>query len=107
MNSELSKSRPFDGLWAIILGGSGGFGFASTEKLAAAGMNIAVLYRETSVSEKPLLEKLSKIASENGVSILPFNINALTAEGRESFLQKFKAEKGVAGHSVKLLLHSI
>ncbi|MBS1524682.1 MAG: SDR family oxidoreductase [Bacteroidetes bacterium] len=107
MNTEVSKSRPFDGLWAIILGGSGGFGFASVEKLAANGMNIAVLYRETSVTEKPLLENFSRIASGNGVTILPFNTNALTAEGRESFLRKFQSENAEAKYSVRLLLHSI
>ncbi|MBS1500914.1 MAG: SDR family oxidoreductase [Bacteroidetes bacterium] len=107
MSSDVSKSRPFDGLWAIILGGSGGFGFASIEKLAAHGMNVAVLYRETSISEKPLLEKFSKIASDKGVAILPFNTNALTTEGRKSFLQKFQAENGVGKHCIKLLLHSI
>ncbi|HVV55668.1 MAG TPA: SDR family oxidoreductase [Mucilaginibacter sp.] len=95
------------GLWAIILGGSGGFGFASVKKLASHGMNIAVLYRETSVSEKPLLEKLSEIAADNQVTILPYNTNALTPEGRTEFIQKFKAHGDVAAHSVKLLLHSI
>lgn len=103
----MSKNIPLSGLWAIILGGSSGFGFASVEKLAQMGMNIATLYRETAIAEKLLLEKLSKIALENGVSILPYNINALNAEGREKFIEKFTAEKGVEKHTVKLLLHSI
>jgi NAD(P)-dependent dehydrogenase (short-subunit alcohol dehydrogenase family) len=94
-------------LWAIILGGSGGFGFASVEKLASHGMNIAVLYRETALSEKPLLEKFTQIASGNDVTILPHNINALTTEARETFLEKFSSEKSVDKHKVKLLLHSI
>jgi enoyl-[acyl-carrier protein] reductase III len=98
---------PFSGLWAIILGGSSGFGFASTEKLAQQGMNIAVLYRETSIAEKTLHEKFLKIASGNNVTILPYNINALNAEGREKFTEKFIGEKGVSKHKVKLLLHSI
>jgi enoyl-[acyl-carrier protein] reductase III len=103
----VSKNVPFSDLWAIILGGSSGFGFASVEKLARQGMNIAALYRETSITEKVLLGKFSKIASENGVTILPYNINALNTEGREKFIAKFTAEKGVSKHRVKLLLHSI
>ena len=98
---------PFSGLWGVILGGSSGFGFASAEKLAQKGMNIAVLYRETAIAEKALLSNFSKIASENGVIILPYNINALSPEGREKFIEKFTAEEGVAKHRVRLLLHSI
>jgi enoyl-[acyl-carrier protein] reductase III len=103
----VSKNIPLPGLWAVILGGSSGFGFASVEKLAQKGMNVAALYRETSITEKALLKKFSAIASENGVTILPYNINALNTEGREKFIEKFIAEKGVEKHRVKLLLHSI
>lgn len=95
------------GLWAIILGGSSGFGFAVAEKLAQNGMNIAVLYRETSIAEKALFEKFEKITSENNITILPYNINALGMEGREKFLKEFNASDGVSKHKVKLLLHSI
>ncbi len=98
---------PFSGLWAVILGGSSGFGFATAEKLAREGMNIAALYRETSVTEKVLLEKFSKLASDNGVTILPYNINALNEDGRSKFLEKFISENSVSNHTVKLLLHSI
>jgi NAD(P)-dependent dehydrogenase (short-subunit alcohol dehydrogenase family) len=103
----VSKDTPFSDLWAIILGGSSGFGFASVEKLARRGMNVAALYRETAVTEKELIKKFGAISSENNVSILPYNINALNAEGREKFIEKFTSEKGVSKHKVKLLLHSI
>ena len=101
----MNKNLQFSGLWAVVLGGSSGFGFASVEKLASNGMNIAVLYRETHASEKLLKEQFIKIADSNAVTILPYNINALDQAGRESFIQKFAAiaEK----QSVKLLLHSI
>lgn len=103
----MSNGIPFSGLWAVILGGSSGFGFASAEKLAQHGMNIAVLYRETSITERSLLSKFSKIASENGVTILPYNINALNQQGRDEFIQKFTADTGATKCKVKLLLHSI
>ena len=95
----------FSGLWAVILGGSSGFGLAAVEKLAKYGMNVAVLYRETSVADKLLKEKFTQIATPNSITILPFNINALDAGGIEFFIKEF------IGHaetrSVKLLLHSI
>jgi enoyl-[acyl-carrier protein] reductase III len=101
----LNKKLQFSGLWAVILGGSSGFGFAAVEKLSAHGMNIAVLYRETSAAEKLVKEKFKSIASTNATTILPYNINALDQAGRASFIKEFT---GLAPkHSVKLLLHSI
>lgn len=101
----MDRNLQFTGLWAVVLGGSSGFGFAAVEKLAKHGMNMALLYRETSVAEKALQLKLSAIATEYSVIILPFNINALDSGGREIFLEKFTAS--APKHSVKLLLHSI
>ena len=103
----MSNNAPLSGLWVIILGGSSGFGFATVEKLAQSGMNVATLYRETSITEKALFGKFEKIASENNITILPYNINALSTEGREKFLEKFIANSNVSKHKVKLLLHSI
>jgi enoyl-[acyl-carrier protein] reductase III len=102
----MDKSLQFKGLWAVVLGGSSGFGFAAVEKLARHGMNVALLYREPSVAEKPLLAELTDIASTNNVTILPYNINALDADGRDLFIQKFKAAD-TGKHCIKLLLHSI
>jgi enoyl-[acyl-carrier protein] reductase III len=101
----MDKNLQFKGLWAVILGGSGGFGFAAVEKLSKHGMNVAVLYRETATAEKALKQKFSQLSEENNTIILAYNINALDAAGRVQFMQEFseKAE----GNSVKLLLHSI
>lgn len=101
----MKKEQQFSGLWAVILGGSSGFGFAAVEKLAVHGMNMAVLFRETSAAEKLVRERFSKIADSNSTIILPYNTNALDLAARESFVLEFasRAEK----HNVKLLLHSI
>jgi enoyl-[acyl-carrier protein] reductase III len=92
--------------WAIILGGSSGFGLAAVEKLAAHGMNIAVLYRETGAAERLLKEKFSGIAAASNIIIDTYNINALDPASRESFLQQYAARTG-RKHSIRLLLHSI
>jgi enoyl-[acyl-carrier protein] reductase III len=102
----LENNREFEGLWAIILGGSSGFGFASVEKLAMHGMNVAVLYRETAQAEKALKVKFEKIASAGNIKILPFNINALEEEGRKKFIDQF-TKTVVQKKCVRLLLHSI
>ena len=87
------------------MGGSSGFGFAAAEKLASHGMNIAVMYRETSIAEKALLEKFSHIASANQITLLPYNINALDEPGRNLFIERFAT--GDKNQKVKLLVHSI
>lgn len=101
----MDKHLQFNGLWAVILGGSSGFGYAAAQKLASHGMNVAVIYRENKSSDKALKQNLAPIAETNSTQILTYNINALNGESRESFIKNFAtiAKKG----SVKLLLHSI
>jgi len=101
-----NNEKQFSEWWAIILGGSSGFGFAAIEKLARHSMNIAVLYRETAAEERLLKEKFLHISTISGITILPFNINALDAAGRKLFIQQFTATVGKK-HCVRLLLHSI
>ena len=98
--------KRFSDWWAIILGGSSGFGLAAVEKLSRHGMNIAVLYRETSAAEKMVKEKFIAIAAANGVSVDAHNVNALDPESRESFIREFAAGAG-RRKNVRLLLHSI
>ena len=102
----MHNNKQFSDNWAIILGGSSGFGFAAVQKLAAHGMNVAVLYRETAAAERLLKENFAAIAAANSVTIAPFNINALDATARAAFIVQFAATTGKK-HSVKLLLHSI
>lgn len=99
-----NNNQQFVGQWAIILGGSSGFGLATVEKLALHGMNIAVLYRETAAVERSLKEQLSQLAQTNSVTIEPYNVNALDATARAVFIEQFAKEKK---NSIKLLLHSI
>lgn len=98
------NKKQFSGCWAVILGGSSGFGFATTKKLAGHSMNVAVLYREIATADKAVRQTFAEIAAENGVTILPFNINALDESARKSFIADFVRDKK---HQVKLLLHSI
>jgi enoyl-[acyl-carrier protein] reductase III len=99
-------NKQFLDQWAIILGGSSGFGLAAVEKLAAHGMNLAILYRETAAADRLLKEKYARLAVDAGVRIDGYNMNALEAESRENFIQQFAA-RAVRKHSVRLLLHSI
>jgi len=98
--------KQFSGSWAVILGGSSGFGLAATRKLAAHGMNIALLYREMASTEKAVKQELNQLEKEFDTIILPFNLNALSEEGQQVFVQEFHRKVG-ARKCVRLLLHSI
>jgi enoyl-[acyl-carrier protein] reductase III len=99
-------NKQFIDQWAIILGGSSGFGLAAVEKLAAHGMNIAVLYRETAAADRMLKEKFATLSGSLEVCIDGYNLNALEPASRESFIQQFAA-RAKRRQSVRLLLHSI
>ncbi len=101
-----TNKKQFSHSWAIILGGSSGFGFAAVEKLAMHGMNVAVIYRETAIAERLVKEKFSKMAEVFEVEIKPFNINALDTLARKMFIEQFTTIIGEK-YSVRLLLHSI
>ena len=98
--------KQFSGLWAVILGGSSGFGLAAVEKLASHGMNIAVLYRETAGADRIVREKFTALAVASEVTIIPLNINALDTSGRDFFVQQFSLLAGEK-KCIRLLLHSI
>ena len=102
----MENDNQFKNTWAVILGGSSGFGFAAVEKLASHGMNAAVLYRETAAAEKSLKVKFAKIAEANHISILSYNINALEESGRQKFIEEF-TQSVASKNCVRLLLHSI
>ncbi|GAA4083666.1 SDR family oxidoreductase [Mucilaginibacter panaciglaebae] len=97
-------NKQFSDNWALVLGGSSGFGLAAVEKLAAHGMNIAVLYRETAAAERTLKQRFAELEQINKVAITAHNINALDGAARTAFVDQFAdGKKG----KVKLLLHSI
>ncbi len=95
--------------WALILGGSSGFGLASARKLAAAGMNICIVHRDRRGSMARIqadFDALTKDLDAAGAKLVAVNTNALTPEGREDVLNKMAEGMGADGR-VRLLMHSI
>jgi len=106
-NTDLTVGgQQFAGSWAVILGGSSGFGLSAVRKLASHGMNIAMLYREMAVAERSLKLDLDLIEKEHAIKVLPLNLNALSEEGQALFLEEFTRSVGTK-KCVRLLLHSI
>lgn len=92
-------------LWAVILGGSSGFGLAAAQKLAAHGMNLCIIHRDRRGPMKQIefcFEQLKK----TGVKVVTFNVDALSEKGRGHVLDALAIHMGETG-KIKMLLHSI
>ncbi len=92
--------------WALILGGSSGFGLATAKKLAREGMNVAVVHRDRKGAMSGIEPEFDKIRA-TGVGFSAHNLDALSPEGRatvlDSLAEKMKPENG----RVRMLMHSI
>jgi NAD(P)-dependent dehydrogenase (short-subunit alcohol dehydrogenase family) len=91
--------------WAVILGGSSGFGLATARKLARHGMSLCVVHRDRRAVLSRVEPEFEKIRS-GGARLLTFNTDALAAEKRGAVLDELAAAMGAEGR-VRVLLHSI
>lgn len=91
--------------WALILGGSSGFGLATARKLSAHGMNLCLVHRDRKGAMKRIEQDFEELR-QSGVRVLTFNVNALSPEGVSEVLDGLRQAMGEKG-SVRMLLHSI
>ena len=91
--------------WALILGGSSGFGLATARKLAAEGLNVCVVHRDRRGAMDRVNKEFDAIRA-SGHRFLPLNLDALSAEGIATAIQELGREMGPEGR-VRVLLHSI
>jgi len=93
--------------WAVILGGSSGFGLSSAKRLAQSGFHLCIVHRDRrgAMSRiEPEFEAIKKM----GVELLTFNIDGLSEEGRLTVLEDLeKKMQSMNGAKVRTLLHSI
>ena len=66
--------------WALILGGSSGFGLASAKKLSQQGMNVCIVHRDRRGAMATINEGFEEIRN-NGVGFLSYNLDALSESG--------------------------
>jgi len=91
--------------WALIIGGSSGFGLATAKKLSAHGMNLCIIHRDRrgAMSRiQPLFDELSK----TGVNVKTFNTDALNPNKRKKILEVLSEVLGETG-KIRMMLHSI
>jgi NAD(P)-dependent dehydrogenase (short-subunit alcohol dehydrogenase family) len=99
----LSRDFPA-GSWALILGGSSGFGLATAQRLAEHGMNLCLVHRDrrSAMSRvEPEFEKLRGL----GVELHTWNVDAANSEKRLAVLDELAQVVGRGG--LRVLLHSI
>lgn len=91
--------------WAVIIGGSSGFGLAAAKKLAACGMNLCIVHRDRRSAMKRIEPEFESIR-QSGVEVLTFNLDGLSGDGRSRVLDELGEKLGDSG-GVRLLLHSV
>jgi len=91
--------------WALVLGGSSGFGLATAHELAAHGMSLCLVHRDRRGAMARIEPEFEKLRS-HGVALRTFNADALSADARREILDTLAAALGEAGR-VRVLLHSI
>ena len=91
--------------WALILGGSSGFGLATAHKLSEHGLNICVVHRDRRGAMSRIGPEFDRIR-DRGVSLLTFNKDALDAEVRSEILEGLADTLGTDGR-IRVVLHSI
>jgi len=91
--------------WALILGGSSGFGLAAARKLSSCGMSVAVAHRDRAgamTAIEPEFERLRR----GDAGFFALNVDALSPQGRDRILDELSSHMGGRG-KVRVLLHSI
>ena len=96
----------FDGhQWAVILGGSSGFGLATAQVLAAHGMHLCLVHRDRRGAMARIEPEFEKLRGA-GVEVRTCNTDALDAASRSAVLDALAADLGREAR-VRVLLHSI
>ena len=91
--------------WALILGGSSGFGLATAARLGAEGLNVCVVHRDRRGAMDRIEREFDAIRA-HGHGFLSLNLDALSPEGITTTLAALAERMGPEGR-VRLLLHSI
>jgi NAD(P)-dependent dehydrogenase (short-subunit alcohol dehydrogenase family) len=94
-----------DDSWALILGGSSGFGLATAHQLSRFGVNLCIVHRDRR-GAMPRIQPEWDTIRGRGVSLLAFNEDALNPDRRGAVLDQLAPALGERGR-VRLLLHSI
>ncbi len=90
--------------WAVILGGSSGFGLATAKRLGTLGMSVCIVHRDRRAMMARIEPEFETIRA-GGTRLMTMNVDALDAGKREEVLDALVGEIGDG--RVRVLLHSV
>src|SRR5262245_9556383 len=90
--------------WAVILGGSSGFGLATAKRLGALGMSVCAVHRDRRAMLAKIDPEFEKIRA-GGTRLITMNTDALDADSRREVVDALVPEMGRG--RVRVLLHSV
>jgi len=90
--------------WAVILGGSSGFGLATAKRLGALGMSVCAVHRDRRAMLAKIEPEFEKIRA-GGTRLVTINTDALDAEKRREVIDELAGAMG--NGRVRVLLHSV
>jgi NAD(P)-dependent dehydrogenase (short-subunit alcohol dehydrogenase family) len=91
--------------WALILGGSSGFGLATAKRLARGGLNILIVHRDRRGAMKDIQPHFDELAAMD-VGFHTWNADAISPDKRSETIDALAQAIGPEGR-VRVLLHSI
>lgn len=97
----MNLSEDLKGKWALILGGSSGFGLATAKRCAEVGMNVAIVHRDRKGAMEKISPEFTYIAKLT--KLFTFNCDALDKGEMAKVISVLKREKA----HIHLLMHSI
>ncbi|MBI5629686.1 MAG: SDR family oxidoreductase [Elusimicrobia bacterium] len=93
------------GRWAVILGGSSGFGLATAKRLAQAGVNILIAHKDKEGTVETVIKPHFEEIRKHGVELVTHNANLFDDEERGMVFESI--EKHAGAGNVHLFMHSI
>lgn len=92
-------------LWAVILGGSSGFGLATAKRLARAGFHILIGHRDKEGTVETVIKPHFDEIRACGVKLVTHNVNLFDEEGRGEVFESIMENAGPG--KVHLFMQSI
>lgn len=92
-------------LWAVILGGSSGFGLATAKRLARAGFHILIGHRDKEGTVETVIKPHFDEIRAAGVKLVTHNVNLFDDEGRGEVFESIMNNAGPG--KVHLFMQSI
>ena len=93
------------GYWAVILGGSSGFGLATAKRMAQAGVNILIGHKDKEGTVETVIKPHFDAIRAQGVQLVTHNANLFDEEERGMVFESIATCAGPG--KVHLFMHSI